>query len=478
MPPKETLMFLAGDRRKGSPRTIRCPYDGSEAGVAHFADASHLAEATDRAVAAAGAMSRLPPFHRADILRRIAAGIAGRAEELAERMALEAAKPIRQARIEVNRSQSIFAGAAEEAVRIPAEVVPMEVAPAGLGRQAILRRFPLGPVAAITPFNFPLNQVAHKLAPAIAAGCPLVLKPASQTPLSALALAEIAAESGLPEGGLTVLPLDATLAAPLAEDARFRMLTFTGSAEVGWDLKRRAGKKRVTLELGGNAAVIVHGDAEIDHAAERCVQGGFWFSGQSCISVQRILVHTSVFDRFLTSFLPRVAALKTGHPLDETSDLCSLISEKDGQRLARFLSSARRAGATVLAGGEIHGAVMTPTVITGARADLEVNCREVFAPLVTVTPYDDFSDALRRVNDSDFGLQAGVFTRDVGRIFTAFETLEVGGVMANEVPAWRLDPMPYGGVKDSGQGREGVRWAIAEMTEPRLLVIRMPEPER
>ncbi|HNX96811.1 MAG TPA: aldehyde dehydrogenase family protein, partial [Candidatus Aminicenantes bacterium] len=292
---------------------------------------------------------------------------------------------------------------------MPAEVIPMETSPAGLGRQAILRRFPLGPVAAITPFNFPLNQVAHKLAPAIAAGCPLVLKPASQTPLSALMLAEIARESGLPGGGLSLLPLAADLAAPLAEDERFRLFTFTGSAEVGWELKRRAGHKRVALELGGNAGVIVHHDAEIDYAAERCTQGGFTFSGQSCISVQRIFVHASVLDRFLDAFLPRVAALKVGHPLDETSDLCSLISEKDGNRMAGWLTKARREGATVLAGGEIAGAVMRPTVVTGAAAALEISCREVFAPLVTVTPYDDFSSALKMVNDSPYGLQAGVF---------------------------------------------------------------------
>jgi glyceraldehyde-3-phosphate dehydrogenase (NADP+) len=315
--------------------------------------------------------------------------------------------------------------------------------------------------------------VAHKLAPAMAAGCPVVLKPASQTPMSALALAGLIAESGWPAGALSVLPLASADAAPLVEDERFKLLTFTGSPAVGWDMKRRAGRKRVCLELGGNAAVIVHGDANLELAADRVVMGGFAYAGQSCISVQRVLVQRDVYDRFLSLFLPKVKALKIGHPLDEAADLSSLVAPSESVRVGRWFDEAEAAGARFLVGGHIEGHLVEPTVIADAPPEANVNCREIFAPVVTVTPYQTFEEALAMANASDFGLQAGVFTNDLRRAWRAFEALEVGGVVINDVSTWRVDHMPYGGVKQSGFGREGIRYAIEEMTEPRLLVLNL-----
>jgi glyceraldehyde-3-phosphate dehydrogenase (NADP+) len=331
----------------------------------------------------------------------------------------------------------------------------------------------LGPVAGITPFNFPLNLVAHKVAPAIACGCTMILKPAPQTPLSSLLLAEAVEQAGLPDGAFNVLPLSNEDAGLLVTDDRIKLISFTGSVPVGWDIKRRAGKKKVALELGGNAGVIVHSDADLAWAAERCVGGGFGYAGQTCISVQRILAERPAFARFRDLLLDGVSKLKVGDPLDESTDLGPLIRESDAIRAAEWVQEAVREGATLLCGGRRHGSILEPTVLTGTRAEMSVNCREIFAPVVTIEPYDDFSQALRQINDSAYGLQAGVFTRDVNRIFQAYEELEVGGVIAGDVPSFRIDQMPYGGVKDSGSGREGLRYAIEEMTEPRLLVMNL-----
>jgi acyl-CoA reductase-like NAD-dependent aldehyde dehydrogenase len=301
----------------------------------------------------------------------------------------------------------------------------------------------------------------------------VVLKPASQTPISALRLAKIIAEAGWPAEALSVLPLNSKDAAPLVEDERFKLLTFTGSPAVGWDMKGRAGHKRVTLELGGNAGVIVHSDANLPLAADRCVVGGYSYAGQSCISVQRVFVHEPAYEEVMDAFVPKVRALKVGHPLEESTDLGSVISVGDAERVGAWLAEARGAGAECLVGGDVRGGVVAPTVVVKAGPDLKVNNQEVFAPVVTVQTYRDFDEALAAVNDSNFGLQAGVFTNDVRRIYQAYEALEVGGVMVNEVPTWRIDPMPDGGVKHSGFGREGLRYAIEEMTEPRLLVINL-----
>jgi acyl-CoA reductase-like NAD-dependent aldehyde dehydrogenase len=471
---REWKYCLAGEFRESKTRyEVRCPWDDAVVGFAHRAGPAVLEQATRAAVAAFEATRALPSHRRKAVLRAVETGLTDRAEEFARILALEAGKPVKLARAEVQRAIFVFAQAAEEAHRLPGETLTLDAAPVGEGRQGLVRRFPVGPVAAVTPFNFPLMLVAHKLAPALAAGCPVVLKPASQTPLSALALAGLIVEAGWPAGGLSVLPLASSDAAPLVEDERFKLLTFTGSPAVGWDMKRRAGRKRVCLELGGNAAVIVHGDADLDLAASRLAMGGFAYAGQSCISAQRILVQKDVHDRFLSLFLPKVKALKVGPPLDETADLSSLIAPAEGARVAEWFDEARAAGARFLVGGGVSGGVVEPTVIAAASPDLRVNCREIFAPVVTVAPYGTFDEALAMVNTSDFGLQAGVFTNDLKRVWQAFEALEVGGVVVNDVSTWRVDHMPYGGVKHSGFGREGIRYAIEEMTEPRLLVLNL-----
>jgi len=373
----------------------------------------------------------------------------------------------------VGRAIFTFTVAAEESTRIYGEYLPLDWQEFTAGRWGIVRRFPLGPIAGITPFNFPLNLVAHKVAPAIAAGCSVVLKPAPQTPLSALLLAETIQEAGWPDGALNVLPLSNDDAGLLVTDERLKMISFTGSAAVGWEIKKRAGKKKVILELGGNAGVIVHGDADLAYAAERCVAGGFTYAGQTCISVQRILVEHSVYGKFTDLLLAGVKKLKTGDPLDDSTDLGPLIRESDAVRASDWIQEAVRGGARLLCGGHRKGPMLEPTVLTATKPEMRVNCQEIFAPVVTVEPYDDFDAALRRLNDSPYGLQAGVFSRDAKLLFRSYEELEVGAVVAGDVTSFRIDHMPYGGIKDSGVGREGLRYAIEEMTEPKLLVMNL-----
>jgi glyceraldehyde-3-phosphate dehydrogenase (NADP+) len=467
-------ILLGGQWKQRSHSYDVCnPYDNSVVGIMSRADPTDLEHAIEAAVEASSTMRALPAHRRAHILRRVSERLQERALEMAHIIAQEAAKPLKQARAEVQRSIFTFAQAAEEATRIAGETPGLDASPAGEGRQGIVRRFPIGPVAAITPFNFPLNLVAHKLAPALAAGCPVVLKPASQTPLSAIRLATMIMEAGCPEGGLSVLPIESSHATPLVEDERFKLLTFTGSPAVGWDMKRRAGRKRVVLELGGNAGVIIHDDADLEQASARIATGGFSFAGQSCISVQRVFVHSQIYQKFMSLFIPAVRALKVGDPLDETSDLSALITPQEGERVAQWLEEARAAGAEIAVGGTVQGGIVEPTVVVKAGPQLRVNCREIFAPVVTVQPYDDIDEALAAVNDSDFGLQAGLFTNNLRVVWRAYEALEVGGVIVNDVPTWRVDHMPYGGVKQSGFGREGVKYAIEEMTEPRLLVMNL-----
>jgi acyl-CoA reductase-like NAD-dependent aldehyde dehydrogenase len=457
----------------GRAAEVRSPYDQSVVGEVSVAGPRELARAIAAAVRAFEATRHMASFERQHILLEIAQRISERREELARTMALEAGKPLKAARAEVERAIFTFTIASEEAVRIGGEVLPMDLQSSTVARWGMVRRYPVGPIAAITPFNFPLNLVAHKIAPAIACGCTIVLKPAPQTPITALMLAEIVQKAGWPAGALNVLPLTNEDAAPLVSDDRLKLLSFTGSSAVGWQLKANAGKKKVVLELGGNAAVIIHSDADLDYAVERCVAGGFSYAGQSCISVQRILVHRGVFDFFRERFLARVAKLKVGDPLDESTDLGPLIREQDAIRAESWVKEAVKAGAKLLCGGERHGSMLQPTVLTSTRPEMRVNCEEIFAPVKTVEPYDDFPDALRRANDSPYGLQAGLFTNDARLIFKAYDELEVGGVMVNEVPTFRIDHMPYGGVKNSGLGREGLRYSIEEMTEPRLLVMNL-----
>jgi acyl-CoA reductase-like NAD-dependent aldehyde dehydrogenase len=450
---------------------VTSPYDGSVVAVVHEAGRDDVETAITAAVDAFAITRKMPSHQRASILRKITDGIAAHREEFARTICQEAGKPIKTARIEVERAINTFHIAGEESTRIYGEYIPLDTLESTAGRWGLLRRFPLGPVFAITPFNFPLNLVAHKVAPAIAAGCPLILKPAPQTPVSSLLLAEIVAESGWPAGAFAVIPLSNDNAALLVSDDRIKLLTFTGSAAVGWQLKSRAGKKRVTLELGGNAGVIVHSDADLPHAAHRCVAGGFSYAGQTCISVQRILVHRPAFDQFTSLLLEGVRHLKTGDPMLESTDVPPLIREQDAVRVIDWIEEAVKGGAKVLYGGKRHGSFVEPTVLTGTEPRMRVNCAEIFGPVVTVERYDEFHEAVRQTNDSAYGLQAGVFTRDAVLIQMAFEDLDVGGMIVGDVPSFRVDQMPYGGVKDSGLGREGLRYSIEDMTERKLLVM-------
>lgn len=458
---------------EGEPVEIKSPFDQAVIAQVFQGTRKHAEAAIAAAVKAFGTTRRLPAFERQRVLRRVAEAITERKEEFAHTMALEAGKPIKTSRQEVERAIFTFTVAAEESTRIYGEYLPLDWQEFTAGRWGIVRRFPLGPIAGITPFNFPLNLVAHKVAPAIAAGCSMVLKPAPQTPLCALMLAEAVQQAGWPDGGLNVLPLSNDDAGILATDDRIKLLSFTGSAAVGWEIKKRAGKKKVLLELGGNAGVIVHSDADLAYAAERCVGGSFAYAGQTCISVQRILVEQSAFGKFTDLLLEGVRKLRSGDPLDESSDLGSMIRESDAIRASDWIHEAERGGARVLCGGKRRGSILEPTVLTGTRPEMKVNSQEIFAPVVTVEPYDDFSQALRQLNQSAYGLQAGIFTRDAKLLFQAYEELEVGSMIAGDAPSFRIDHMPYGGVKDSGQGREGLRYAIEEMTEPKLLVMNL-----
>jgi acyl-CoA reductase-like NAD-dependent aldehyde dehydrogenase len=474
--PARTVGFFLDGRwiSAGRPVEVRSPYDQSVVGTTFLAEKGHVEQAIAAAVRAFAVTRKLAAFEKQRVLGEISRQLSERQEEFARTIALESGKPIKTARAEVDRAIFTFAIAAEEATRIGGEVLPLDLIEATRGRWGMVRQYPLGPVLAITPFNFPLNLVAHKLAPAIAAGCPVVLKPAPQTPLTALLLAACVERAGWPAGALSVLPLANEDAALLVRDDRLKLLSFTGSSAVGWALKAQAGKKRVVLELGGNAGVIVHSDADLDYAAERAVAGGFSYAGQSCIAVQRILVQRAVYEAFLQRFLERVARLVVGDPLDAATDVGPLIRESDAARALEWVEEAVRGGARLRCGGKRRGAVVEPTLLTGTQPAMRVNCMEVFAPVKTVEPYDDFSAALRALNDSPFGLQAGVFANDARLLFRAYEELEVGGVIAGDVPTFRIDHMPYGGIKDSGLGREGLRYAIREMTEPKLLVMGLP----
>lgn len=467
-------LFLNGRWvEEGTRKEIRAPGDGRLVGAVYLATSSHAEGAVQAAVEAFHRTRRMPSHERRRILQFISDRLASQRDDLARILALEAGKPLKLARLEVDRAVFTFGVAAEEATRISGEFLPLDLQPAATGRWGIVRRFPLGPVLSITPFNFPLNLVAHKVAPAIAAGCTVNHKPPPQAPLCSHLLAQIVAESGWPAGALNVVPLANVEAERLVQDDRLKLLSFTGSAAVGWMLKQKAGKKRVLLELGGNAAVVVHADADLPVAAERCAVGGFTYAGQTCISVQRVFVQRSVYEKFLEEFVARVQKLKVGDVLDETTDVGPMITEDAAVRALEWIDEALDGGARILCGGHRRGAFVEPTVLTSTRPEQRVNCEEVFAPVVTVEPYDDFTDALRLVNDSRYGLQTGLFTRDAKLIFRAYEELEVGALIVGDSPTFRIDHMPYGGVKDSGLGREGVRSAIEEMTERKLLVLNL-----
>ena len=471
--------FLIGGQwhRTSATRPVKNPFTEETIADVCQAGRSEAEQAVRSSVSAFATTRRLPSHARAGILLKIAQSLNARLEEFARSISTEAGKPITDSRREVSRAIQTFTVAAEEAKRLPGELIPMDLTPGSETYVGLSRRFPVGPVLGITPFNFPLNLVAHKVAPCLAAGNPMVLKPAPQTPLTALLLGEVALEAGLPAGGLDVIPCENEIAEELVGDPRFKVVSFTGSAPVGWKLKAKAGNKRVLLELGGNAGVIIEPDADLDFAAQRCAYGGYAYSGQTCISVQRIFVHEAVQERFLQKFLASVSALKAGDPSRDETVVGPLIDHAAACRLEEWIGEAVAQGARVLAGGKRTGAFLEATVLADVKSDMKVSCLEAFGPVVTVTTYRRFEEALEALNQSDFGLQASVFTRDVGRIFHAYRDLEVGAVLANEIPTFRADHMPYGGVKESGLGREGVRYAIEEMTELKALVLNLRETD-
>lgn len=451
-------------------RDILIPFDGSLAGTVYEAGQDHVDDAIAAAQAAAPVMRAMTRHQRAEILTRTRAILLERKEEMARTIASESGKPIREARVEVDRGLFTLMFSAEEAHRLAGEEIPLDAHVAGAGRMAMTIREPLGVIAAITPFNFPLNLSLHKIGPALAAGNTVVHKPASATPLSALLLARIFDEAGLPIGALNVITgPGGTIGDFLTLDPRIAMITFTGSPEVGQRIRSLAGMKRVTLELGSNSAVIVEGDADLEKALPRCVAGAFANSGQVCISIQRIYVHASLFPVFTSRMAEAAAALKIGHPLDDATEISSLITQRDAQRVAEWIEEAVRAGATLLTGGERRGATLTPAVLTHVLQSAKISCQEAFGPLVTINPYETLDEAIALVNHSDFGLQASIYTQDISNAFRAAREVHVGGFHINEVPAFRADQMPYGGVKRSGTGREGPKYAIEEMSEIKLI---------
>ncbi|HET7725970.1 MAG TPA: aldehyde dehydrogenase family protein [Candidatus Limnocylindrales bacterium] len=445
------------------------------AGATFNATAEQYEEAVQAAVRAFETTRSLPAYERGRILREISAGIRERREELGRLIALEAGKPIRDALVEVDRAVLTFRLGAEEAERMVGETIPLDLMPASKGRMGITRRFPIGPIAGISPFNFPLNLAAHKISPAIASGNPIVLKPPSKDPLTMLTVAEIIEQAGVPEGSVSILPMTRELGDRMVEDERFKLLTFTGSPSVGWRMKERAGKKKVVLELGGNAGVIVDRSADLDWAVKRILVGAFTYAGQVCISVQRMVIHEDVWDAFLERFVAGAKQLKLGDPLDPTTDIGPMVDMNAATRTQRWVDEAVQLGGRVLTGGKADGTWFPPTVLTDVPFHAQVCSNEAFAPVAIAFPFREIDDAIRIVNDSSFGLQTGVFTNELDHAWRSFEGLEVGGVIVNDVPTYRIDHMPYGGVKDSGLGREGLRWAIEDMTEIRIMVLAWPQ---
>lgn len=460
-------------RRSAEKVEVINPYNQEPIGVTYSASAEDVETALAEAANAFREMRRMPAFRRAEMLHQIAEGLKSRREAVARTITLESGKPIADARAEVNRAVNTFQIASEEAKRIEGEVIPLDLMPGSEGRTGITRRFPIGPIVGISPFNFPLNLVAHKIAPALAAGNTILLKPAPKTPLTALLLAEIISSVGAPDGAVSVFLCGNDLAEKMVLDPRVKMLSFTGSAAVGWMLKEKANKKRVVLELGGNAGVIVHSDADLDYAAQRCAIGGFSYAGQVCISVQRIFVQEQIYRRFSSELIRQVKRLPVGDPLDEKTAMGPMVDLKAAERAERAIQEAVSQGAKILTGGNRSGTLLAPTVLAETTPEMQVNCREVFAPIVTLAPYQKLEEAIARINQSDYGLQAGLFARDIKEIFHAFEEIEVGGLIVNDIPTYRIDHMPYGGLKESGVGREGLRYAIEEMTDLKLMALNL-----
>ncbi|MCL5034415.1 MAG: aldehyde dehydrogenase family protein [Bacteroidetes bacterium] len=463
-------LFIGGKRVETKEiATVVNPYDGTLVGEVFMAGEAEMEEAIAAADRAFEVTRKLPSYKRSEILVRIADELRTRREELARTMTLESGKPIQYTRGEVDRAMLTFSYASEESKRIPGEVVPLDLAAGSEKRWGVVRRFPIGAIASITPFNFPLNLAAHKIAPALAAGNTVIHKSPPQTPITSMILGEILANSGLPDGAANVVACTNEAAEKMVLDPRLKMLSFTGSPRVGWYLKSKAPKKKVVLELGGNAAVIVEPDADIDFVARRLSLGAFSNAGQICISVQRIYVHEKIYDRFRKKFLEETRKVKVGNPLDDDTVVGPMINSIEADRAFKWIQEAKAAGAKILAGGGRNGNILEPTVFESVPTNANLYCEEAFAPVAILETYSEFDEAIRKVNDTRFGLQAGIFTNDTRKIFKAFDEIQVGGVIINDYPTYRIDNMPYGGVKDSGFGREGLRYAIEEMTEPKLL---------
>jgi glyceraldehyde-3-phosphate dehydrogenase (NADP+) len=472
-------MYLAGEWvTSDRPLDVRNPFNDEIVGTTYIASRDQLEAAIVAAEAAAPVMRDMPTFERAAILSKLAANMRAERDAIARLIALEAAKPIRDAEVEADRGVFTVEIAAEEARRLEGEVIPLDLLPSSKGRFGMVRRFPIGPIAGISPFNFPLNLALHKVAPAIASGNPIVLKPPSKDPLTMLKITELLDDCGLPKGALSVLPMDRETGDVLVEDERFKLLSFTGSPDIGWDMKNRAGMKRVVLELGGNAGVVVDEDADLAFAANRVKTGAFAYAGQVCISVQRVFIHEAVYDDFLALLVKETKSIISGDPLDRATDLGPMIDSKAAGRTHEWIDQAVSEGARIVTGGSANGRFFEPTIIENAQPHCFVCSREAFAPLVTVFKVPSFAKGIEELNNSVFGLQAGIFTNNLERALYAYERTEAGGVIINDIPTYRIDHMPYGGVKSSGLSREGIKYAIEDMTEMRLMVFNRLESQR
>ena len=473
---QETYPFYLANRPESPNADLEVvdKFTGEVAARVAMASKNDIDRAIGAAVDAQQPLRALAPYERQQVLNHCVNRFRERFDELALALCIEAGKPINDSRGEVTRLIDTFRVAAEESVRIEGEVLNLEISARARGYRGMTQKVPIGPCSFIAPFNFPLNLAAHKIAPAVAVGCPFVLKPASRTPIGALMIGEILAETELPAGSFSILPCHRDGADLFTTDERFKLLSFTGSPDVGWKLKAKAGKKPVILELGGNAACIVDEDADLEDAATRLVFGAFYQSGQSCVGVQRILAHRSVYDELKKKLITKTRALKAGDPRDEATFIGPMISESEAKRLDDWIQQAVKAGGTVLCGGKREGAILEATLLEDVPRDQQICTEEAFGPVAVLSAFDSFDDAIAQVNDSVFGLQAGVFTRDLYKMQQAWDELEVGGVIIGDVPSWRVDNMPYGGVKESGLGREGIRYAMEDMMETRLLAIRTP----
>jgi len=471
---KEYKLLINGKWEDGAHvREIKSPYDGAVAAKVHFAGRAQVEQVITDAQAAFAKTRKLSSYDRATALEKISSGISRRSKEIAESIVLSSGKPLKYAKAEASRGVNTFKIAAEEAKRIYGEVIPLDLTPQTKKRWGIVGHFPLGVIAGISPFNFPLNLVAHKVAPALATGNAFIARPASQVSPTTMLLSEIVAETDYPAGGFNAVPCGYEAAEPLVEDERVKMITFTGSPDIGWDLKKRAHKKMVTLELGGNAAVVVEPDANLEYAVPRTVMGSFAYSGQVCISIQRIFLHHAIYERFMADFVAGVEKLRMGDPLDINTDIGPMINLEAAEQTEEWIAEAVDNGARIVTGGNRDGAMFEPTILTDVRPELRISWLEAFAPVVVVYRYHDYEEALKAVNHSMYGLQAGVFTNDLNKAYQAYGRLDVGGVIVNDVPTFRIDHMPYGGIKESGFGREGLRYAIEEMTEMKLLAINL-----